>query len=146
QRCRIYLGRITELQIAERLTSDGWNVTELEAFREGSDVTAVQPRGVETDFEIKLVGTEDDDFKSIVESLAGRPAGRWLSPYSTLNYLLFRAYEAAVQLRRSGRGRCAVVVISDWERFAVQLDGDWVDWSSPGFMEQDTDLLPGIQA
>ena len=31
QLCRIYLGRITELQVAEWLESQGWTITELEA-------------------------------------------------------------------------------------------------------------------
>ena len=143
---RIYLGRITELQIAEWLGSHSWTITGLEAFREGADVTAVHPSVGETDFEIKMVGTEDADFESIVQSLAGLPAGRWLSPYSSMNYLVFRAYEAAVQLQRSSHRRAAAVVLSDWERFEMQLTGGWVNWADPHFMEQDKELLPALQA
>lgn len=146
QLCRIYLGRITELQIVEWLGSQGWTITELEAFREGSDATAVPPCEGETDVEIKMVGTEDADFESIVQSLAGQPSVRRQSPYAAVNYLLFRVYEAAVQLQRFGRRRAAVVVISDWDRFQIQLEGGWVNWRTPHFTEQDEELLPTLKA
>lgn len=145
QRCRIYLGRITELQIVEWLSSQGWTITELEAFREGSDATAIHPCEGQADFEIKMVGTEDMDFESTVQSLAGNPAYSRLSPYASVNYLLFITYKAAVQLQRSDRRRAAVVVISDWYRFKLQLDGGWVNWTAPQFIEQDEELLPKLR-
>ena len=74
------------------------------------------------------------------------PAGTWLSPVPAVNYLLFRAYEAAVQLQRSGLRRAAVVVVSDWDRFEMQLEGGWVDWTAPQFKEQDRELLPALRA
>lgn len=146
QLSRIYLGRITELQVADWLGSQGWTITELEAFREGSDVTGVHPCEGETDVEIKMVGTEDADVESIVQSLAGQPAIRRKSPYAAVNYLLFRVYEAAMQLQRFGRRRAAAVVISDWDRFKIQLEGGWVNWTTPHFTEQDEELLPTLKA
>lgn len=145
QHSRIYLGRITELQVAEWLSSQGWTITELEAFRDGSDITAVHACESETDFEIKMVGTTDVDFESSVQSLAGEPAYSRLSPHAPVNYLLFRTYEASVQLQRSDRRRAAVVVISDWYRFKLQLEGGWINWSAPQFIEQDEELLPKLR-
>jgi hypothetical protein len=146
QLCRIYLGRITELQVAEWLETQGWTVTGIEALREGPDVTARHSSEGECDFEIKMVGTEDADFESILQAIASEPAGRVLSPYQVVNYLLFRAYEAAIQLQRSGRRRAAVVVVSDWDRFKMQFEGGWVDWAAPQFMPQDGSFLPWLQA
>lgn len=145
QRCRVYLGRITELQVAEWLTSQGWEVIGIEALRDGPDITAVHPSEGECDVEVKLIGTEDADFESILHAIAGDPAGCSLSPYEAINYLLFRAWEAARQLQRSARRRIAVVVISDWDRFEIQLDGGWIDWRSPRFKEQDDTLLPDLR-
>ena len=145
QLCRIYMGRITELQVAEWLESQGWAVSAIEALREGPDVTAHHASEGECDFEIKMVGTEDADFESILQAIAGEPAGRVFSPYSAVNYLLFRAYEASIQLQRSGRRRAAVVVVSDWDRLKMQLEGGWVDWAAPQFMQQDNAFLPWLQ-
>lgn len=144
QLCRIYMGRITELQIAEWLEARGWTVSELEAFRKGPDITATHPEKGETDFEVKMVGTEDGDFQAIVQSLAGQPAGRDLSPYSAVNYLLFRAYEAAAQLRQSGRRRIAIVAVNSWARFQRQINNNWIDWKAPRFMTHDKESVAYI--
>ncbi|KAF0208902.1 MAG: hypothetical protein FD171_543 [Actinobacteria bacterium] len=149
QKARMYSGRLAELQFAEWLEEQGWRVENLEALGADSDIEAMAPNEVvATSFEVKLIGVEDTDFECIVRSLAGSPAGHHASPYDAANYLLFRAYEAAVQLRRNERGRRIVVVVVDdmaWPEFEVQIREGWIDWSRPGFLRGDhlSDFLAG---
>ena len=135
QKFRIFSGRLVELQFAEWLELQGWTVSGLEALREGPDVEAYAKDGRAAAFEVKFIGTENDDFGKILESLAGRPAAGTVSPYDAVNYLLFRVYEAAKQLRQVVCDRIAVVVVEEltWFRFELQLSDGWVDWSNPRF-------------
>jgi hypothetical protein len=136
QKARIFLGRLVELQVAEWLEFQGWTVSGLEALRQGPDIEASTPDGRPTAFEVKFIGTENDDFAQILESLSGQSAGGPVSPYDTANYLLFRVYEAAKQLQRSTCNRIAVVVVEEltWCRFQLQLSDGWIDWAHPTFL------------
>lgn len=133
-------GKVTELQFAEWLERRGWEILALEALREGPDVEAVTTSVRPTALEIKSFGTEDGDFEMILRSLAGDPAGGVVSPYSAVNYLIFRIYEAAKQSAGFNGRRVAAIVIAsgDWWRFKMQLENGWVDWSNATFYEQDT--------
>jgi len=132
---RMFAGRLVELQFAEWLELQSWTLCGLEALREGPDIEAYASDGRTAAFEVKFIGTEDDDFAVILESLAGQSAGGPVSPYDAVNYLLFRAYEAAKQLQRSACDRIAVVVVEEltWFRFALQLNDGWIDWANPRF-------------
>lgn len=134
---RIFMGRITELQVAEWLESRGWTITGLEALGGGPDIEARDPDGNVTAIEVKSIGTEDDDFKMILRSMAGEPAGGVVSPYSAINYLVFRIYEAAKQLSQFDLPRIALVVIGSgyWWRFKMQLEGGWIDWANAAFLD-----------
>jgi hypothetical protein len=136
QKFRILAGRLVELQFAEWLEVQGWKVSGLEALREGPDIEAHANGGRTTAFEVKFIGTENDDFALIVESLAGQSAAGSVSPYDAANYLLFRVYEAAIQLQRIVCDRIAVVVVEDltWFRFEAQLSDGWIDWVNPSFL------------
>jgi hypothetical protein len=94
----MFLGRLAELQFAEWLEELGWKIVGLEALRTGSDIEAETHDAVRGGFEVKLIGTEDTDFKLILQSLAGKIVADSVSPYAAVNYLLFRVYEAAKQL------------------------------------------------
>lgn len=135
QKFRMFAGRLVELQFAEWLQLQGWTVSGLEAFREGPDIEAYANGSQTTAFEVKFIGTENDDFVRILENLAGQSGVGSVSPYNATNYLLFRVYEAAKQLQRIVCDRIAVVVVEDltWFRFEVQLSDGWVDWANPGF-------------
>ena len=135
EKARMFSGRLVELQFAEWLELQGWTVSGLEALREGPDVEAYANDGQITAFEVKFIGTENDDFVTILESLTGQPAGGPVSPYDAANYLLFRVYEAAKQLQRSACNRIAVVVVEalTWFRFKVQLRHSWINWANPSF-------------
>jgi len=135
QKFRMFAGRLVELQCAEWLELQGWTVSGLEALREGPDIEAYASDGRPTAFEIKFIGTENEDFALLLASLAGHSAGGPVSPYDAANYLLFRVYEAAKQLQRSVCDRIAVVVVEEltWFRFELQLNDGWIDWAHPNF-------------
>jgi hypothetical protein len=140
EKARMFSGRLVELQFAEWLELQGWTIYGLEALREGRDVEAYASDGQTTAFEVKFIGTENADFVTILESLAGQPAVGLVSPYNAANYLLFRVYEAAKQLQRSACKRIAVVVVEalTWVRFQVQLRDDWIKWANPSFFSDHT--------
>lgn len=153
---RMFQGRLAELHIAEWLESKGYTITGLEALRKGPDIEG-QIDGRPTAFEVKSVGTEDDDFATMVESLASGPTGVAVSPYDAANYLLFRAYEAAKQLQRHAVDRIAVLVIDEvtWHRFEMQLRSGWINWIDaeffpghdwPRFMELQRTRYPDLAA
>lgn len=142
QESRRFRGLVTELQCAEWLETLGWVITGLEALREGPDIEASRDGGsVMESFEVKFIGTQDDDFRMILQSLAGEPAAEAVSPYTAINFLLFRVYEAAKQLIRLSQRKIAVIVIEDltWWRFSFQLKNDWIDWKKPQLVGADPD-------
>ncbi|HEY5864108.1 MAG TPA: hypothetical protein VI542_00925 [Candidatus Tectomicrobia bacterium] len=140
EKARIFSGRLAELQCAEWLELQGWIVSGLEALREGPDIEAYANEGQATAFEVKFIGTEHDDFVTILERLVGQPAGGPVSPYDAANYLLFRVYEAAKQLQRNAYNRIAVVIVEalTWFRFQIQLKHGWINWTNPIFFSGHT--------
>ena len=141
QKSRIFRSRLAELQCAEWLETQGQKIVGLEALREGPDIETVSAnRGVEA-FEVKFVGTEDADFSMILRSIAKQPAARWVSPYTASNYLVFRTYEAAKQLRLAAGVTTAVLILEElaWSRFEMPLRDAWIDWQNPAFIGQDSD-------
>jgi hypothetical protein len=138
---RTFKGRLAELQFAERLERRGWSINSLEAWGANVDIDASAPDGISTSFEVKYIGTEDDDFKTLLramESEDGTASGK-VSPYAAINYLLFRTYEAAQQLKSSDGCRIVVIIISDfdWWRFEHQLVEQWIEWNEPCFYKAD---------
>jgi hypothetical protein len=141
RKARIFLGRITELQVAEWLELQGWTVVGLEALGSGPDMETLDPGCQLTRFEVKSIGTEDEEFKMILCSIAGHPAGGVVSPQVAINYLILRVYEAAKQLGRFDPSRVALIVIGagDWYRFKMQLQDGWVNWANPTFFNAGSD-------
>ena len=141
RKCRIFMGHLVELQFAEWLEQRSWSISGLEALREGPDIEATKSEGEETAFEVKFIGTEDGDFRVLLNSIACRPAGKFVSPYSAANYLLFRVFEAGKQLEDRSTGCIAVVIVEDltWFRFKPQLSDGWINWHSPEFYHGDRD-------
>ena len=137
---RVFLGRLVELQFAVWLEDRSHSVVGLEATREGPDIETLSPGGVANTFEVKFIGVENGDFRAFLKSIAGLPAGGSVSPYTPIDYLLFRAYEGARQLRGVTGTKTVVIVIdhTTWlPRFEKQLSGNWINWKSPGFLSQD---------
>ena len=141
RRSRIFRGHLIELQFALWLEGQSDQIVGLEATRAGPDIETSSPGGVHNSFEVKFIGMEDCDFSTFVESMAGLPAGRWVSPYTAINYMLFRIYEAAHQLRAAAGTKTVVVVVDDvaWFRFEMQLKGNWIDWTNPAFVSPDAE-------
>lgn len=135
---KIFTGRVTELQCADWLNARDWIITGLEALGDGPDIEAKDDSGRLTSFEIKFIGTEKDDFKMILNSLEkGSSARPGPSLSSSVNFLLFRIYEAAKQLAEFDRHRIAVIVIEDgaWAPFKIALENGWIDWTRPNFLD-----------
>ena len=141
KRSRIFRGHLVELQFALWLESQSHEVVGLEATRIGPDIETLSPGGALNSIEVKFIGVEDADFRTFVESMAGLPAGRWVSLYTAINYMLFRVYEAAHQLRAAAATKTVVVVVDDvtWFRFELQLGNNWIDWGNPAFLPADSD-------
>jgi hypothetical protein len=141
RRSRRHDGRLAELQVVEWLEGQGWTISGLEVFRVGPDIEAKLKLGIVTAFEVKFIGTEDIDFSKVVHTMSEGPSAYSVSPYVAVNYLLFRAYEAAKQLTRYTARRIAVGVIDElaWSRFQVQLENSWIDWSNPEFIAGEPD-------
>jgi hypothetical protein len=140
RRFRSFFGKLAEIQCAEWLESQGWTISGLEALRQGPDIEAYTGNHRPTAFEVKFFGTENDDFALMLGSLAGHPAVRTVSPYVAANYLLFKAYDAATQFKGKSCGRIAVLIIdeSTWWRFEVQLRNNWLDWTDPRFLRDNS--------
>jgi hypothetical protein len=137
---RIFQGRLAELQCASWLEEQSYTILGLEALREGPDIEAISRCGVQSAFEVKFIGSEDTDFEMAFQSIAGQQPWYTVCPYTAINYLVFRTYEAAKQLQAIGPGRTVAVLIVDdmaWWRFERQLKGNWIDWESPEFVGLD---------
>lgn len=78
QRSREFASRVAELHVAEWLECQGWTISGLEALRVGPDIEASAPDGRAVAFEVKYIGTENDDFAQMLASFAGDAAARFL--------------------------------------------------------------------
>jgi hypothetical protein len=88
---------------------------------------------------VKFFGMEDSDFAVLLKSMGGYPAGGATSPYQPINYLLFRVFEAARQLRTASGRKRVVIVIDEIgrHRFDMQIRENWIDWACPHFIAPD---------
>jgi len=131
RKSREYQGKFVELLIAAWLEEKKWNVNELGALGGKCDIEATSPDGNEFDIEVKLIGQEDDEFEEIHKSCeygngvyVGNP-----SLYAGFNFLIFKIFDAALQLSKSIKNRLALIVISNmtWHRYQMQVK-DIVSW------------------
>jgi len=137
---KMFFGRLIELQCAQWLEEQGWTITGLEAYRQGSDIEAQTADGNTTAFEVKFIGQNDRGFDSVARSLRGEAGVTLGSPYTGVNYILFRAYEAAKQLQQScNAARIALIVIDEmtWFTLETPLKDGWINWQNPRFNPND---------
>ena len=144
KKARSFLGRLSELIFAYWLISNSYKIKGLEATGAKCDVITVKSSGDTVSFELKYIGTEDLDFKLIVERLQGSRDIGWPNPYSAANYLLFQVFSAAKQVRDHTEAvsqKVAAILISEmtWCRFDIQLMDNWIDWSNPKFFHGKAD-------
>jgi len=143
---RTFRGRLIDLQFASWLESQSRTIIGLEARPKASDIVGpdietLSESGQSNAFEVKFIGMEDRDFGTLLRSIGGYPAGGPISVYRPINYLIFRVYEAARQLKAASGSKNVVIVIEEliWHRFDIQVRRNWIDWAFPGFIDPDQD-------
>jgi len=134
EQSRGFRSRLAELLLARWLEDRGFAILGLEALGASVDIEAGPAGGDRTSYEVKFIGSNNAAFDEFLKSLRNGAAGGAISPRAAANYLLFRAYEAALQLRRKGREGIAVVVVDDiiWHRF--ECHANRIDWMAPSFL------------
>ena len=145
---RTFRGRLIGLQYAEWLEGQNHSILGMEAVRQGPDIEARSPDGVTTSYEVKFFGMEDADFQTLLASMRSGPAGGAISVYRPLNYLIFRVYQASLQLASALGDRAVVIAIDGmaWFRFDMQVSCGWIDWSNPAFMQVDEEWQRFMEA
>lgn len=140
KRCRNYLSRLAELDFARLLEADRWSIRNLEMYGGSFDVEAQDQTGSAAAFEIKFLGQREVLFELNRESFINPTVG-WLGVYSPIDYLLFRLYEAAHQLRGAKTKRIAVAIVSDYDiSYKIPLSEGWIDWANPAFLKRDSEI------
>jgi hypothetical protein len=136
---RRYKGKTAELHCAEWIETLGWQISNLEALGGSSDIEAISPNNQDCAIEVKYIGVEDDLFLSSCESLAGGNSVVMLSSYSASNFLVFKVYEGANQLRNCVKRRIVFLVIANltWNTVKIEVNEDWMQWDSPRFFQKD---------
>jgi hypothetical protein len=124
EKFKIFQGRVVELQCAEWLERQGWEISDLEAFGEESpDIEAKSASGDLTAFEVKFIGQDEDGFDTVLKGFSGEEAYSRSSLDLAANYLLYRVYQSAKQLQRSAASaRIALVVIDDTDGTFERLE------------------------
>lgn len=139
ERFRRFFGKVVELQIAAWLANKGWSISGLEALGARSDIEARSPDGAAYDIEVKYIGQTTDDFGDVIEALHGATPVSSKPLYGAINYVLYRAYEAARNLRQKSGVRLAIIVIDalSWYSFDAPLKHAWLNWQEPAFLATD---------
>ena len=147
KRHRMFRSRWIELCFATWLLDNGWELGGLEAYGGSFDVEASESESSRAAFEIKYLAEQESSFEigvAALQSLDGVAAG-WLSPYSPIDYLLFRLFEAAKQIEQSPNRKIAVVITEAYETsFRIPLS--WVNWTYPKLFLKDNEIVPFIEA
>ena len=81
---RIFRGRLIELQFASWLESQLHTIVRLEARGKGPDIETLSDSSQANAFEVKFIGMEDGDFRVLLRSMSGHPAGGAVSPYQAI--------------------------------------------------------------
>lgn len=128
---RIWMGKMTELKVAEWLEVTDWKIEGMEAWGGKNDIKAKNPDNEATLIEVKYIGQNDEDFKHLVAHLAGGSAVQSLNPYVAFNYVLFRIFEATYQFINdqdsmdSHKEVSLVIDSSTWNSMLIPLK-DWM--------------------
>lgn len=135
-----HMGKLVELGLASWLEANGWQIETLDAFAPSGvswpDIRALDPKKDPAAIEVKFLGIQIDEFEAVLESLQGGSGSRMYSPYEFCDYLMFRVYEAALQLRsETNRKKIAAIVVSDqaWQTARLPIEENWITWSDPKF-------------
>lgn len=146
KKLRNYRSRLAELDFAKWLESEQWIISNLEIYGGLFDVQACDAHQRATSFEIKYLAQREVVFELIRDSFANSTAVASLGAYSPIDYLLFRLYEAAQQLKNSTMYRVAVAIVSDYQlSYQNPLSEGWIDWNNPQFLKRDSEILPFLE-
>lgn len=136
RRSKSFMGKLVELLYIEHLGSQGYKVLALDAVERGPSDAVVEKDGKRQSLEVKYLGVDDDSFEAIVKSVADdKPTPHVGDLYGSINYVVFRVYEAAKQLQKTPKeGRRVAFVIDDQTLHTVELQlkskNKWIDWSA----------------
>ena len=137
---RNYQSRLAELDFAQWLEAKQWEISNLEAYGGLFDVEANSSNHGTVNFEVKFLAQREIVFELICDSFANSTVAR-LGVYSPVDYLLFRLYETAQQLKNSTTHRAAVAIVEDYQlSFKIPLSENWIDWNNPQFLKRDSEI------
>lgn len=137
KRFRGFFGKVAELQLASWIADSGWSIKGLAALDGAADIIAESPGGHSYSLEIKYIGSSDCQFRELLAA----DGGGSIPGNEATNYLRFRVYEAACQLRKNLRDcsiiRVAAIVIEAQNgfRFDLPLLNGWIQWDAPAFLQ-----------
>ena len=135
---RRYLGAIGELKVGEYLELEGAEILDMDAWdADAASDIVISLEGQTRCVEVKTVGTSDEDFDLVLRTIrtpSGEPppVGNPSVP-DTHDFLLLRAFEAAVQLQDCGYRVCAFLFIPSMG-IRVELTANDPFWAGPRFM------------
>lgn len=137
RKSKSFQGKIVELQIAEWLENQGWQISSLEALGAPVDIEGVRPLLHNVAVEVKFIARRDEEFEQTVKAFKGLPAGGVGPTHLGCNYLLYRVYQSAFKLKHASKRRVAIAVIDNlaWISFHIPLQHSWIDWKRPSFFD-----------
>lgn len=140
---RIYKSRWAELFFAKWLLDHSWKIVELEATGGQSDVIALSKDRIMITFEVKNIGMSPYDFDVITEVLQS-PIGVSIDAYdddSYADYLIYRIYQGAKQIRNRPGKKVVVVILEDYQfHYKNILKENRIKWNSPKFFNKTEDM------
>jgi len=144
---RMFQGRLFELIFAQWLDHEGWSIHGLEARGADVDVEAMTRRGDSYSFEVKHIGKDKCLFDLELEALqTNRKSAGSISVYSPVDYMLYRIYEAACQLKKATNQKVVVVILSDFDiYYEHKIKKGWIDWKAPRFFKIGADIIAFLE-
>ena len=137
---RLLFSRIAELSLANWLELAQWKIIDMELYGGDFDISARDPSGTTVDFEVKFLAQREAIFELNVASFRN-PVAQSIARYSPLDYLTFRVYEAARQIRHSAKKRIVAAVVTDYAlSYQIPLSDGWLNWSQPKFLRLDSEI------
>jgi len=145
---RMFQGRLAELLFSQWLDHEGWNIGTLEAHGAEVDVEATSTNGDSCSFEVKHLGQEEVLFNLGVGALQTNGVSVGSIPvYSPVDYMLYRIYEAARQLKKVPNRKIVVVILTDFDTYYKHpIEEGWIDWKAPRFLQRDEDIAVFLDA
>jgi hypothetical protein len=143
---RQYLGKVTELLLAENLRNDGWHIDGLEAWGDQPDILAQNASGRPFAIEVKRIGELDETYAAIAGNCSDMIG---YSSAIAADYVLTRLYEATYQFGSDERCKvgCLVCFSIGWLTLQKVFDKHiGIDWTCPALSGDEDEALRQIRA